>query len=121
MREAATTLDATIRTLQCPMKASFVALPGRSSPEGLPMRYLCLAQCDNEQVIRDALGVGESGELLFYPPKDNKVPVGWKYTIRFPIPKYEYTGNLVSKTCRRKGDQRDFTTSPFPRPDIVQH
>jgi len=121
MREAATTLDATIKALQCPMKASFVALPGRSSPEGRPMRHLCLAQCDNEAVIRDPLSVGESGELLFYPPMENKVPVGWKYTIRPPIPKNEYTGNLVSKTCRHKGDQREFVTSPFPRPDIVQH
>lgn len=83
------------------------------------MRHLCLAQCDNEVVIRDQLSVGESGELLFYPPMENKVPVGWKYTIRPPIPKNEYTGNLVSKTCRHKGDQRDFVTSPFPRPDIA--
>lgn len=100
MREAASSLDATIKTLQCSMQASFVALPGKKSPQGRPMRYLCLAQCDNEEVVRDALAVGESGELLFDPPKENKVSAGWKYTIRPPIPHYEYTGNIVFQVRR---------------------
>lgn len=120
MREAASTLDATIRTLQCPMQASFVALPGKTSAEGRPMRYLCFAQCDNEELIRDALAVGESGQLSFYPPKDNKIPVGWKYTIRPPLPKYEYTGNLIFQVRRPGNDERDIITSSKPQLEMHQ-
>lgn len=79
------------------------------------MRYLCLAQCDNEDIIRDALAVGESGELLFDPPKDDKVSAGWKYIIRPPIAGYDYTGNLVFQVRRPGNDERDIITSSKPQ------
>lgn len=107
MRDAAYTMEATKRALQCPMTASFVAMPGKTSPGGRPIRYLAFVQCDNEDIIRNASTVGESGELLFDAPKENAVPLDWKYTIRPPIALYTYPGNLVLQIRRRKGDKRD--------------
>ena len=119
MRDAAYTMEATKRALDSPMTAAFVAMPGKSSAGGRPLRYIAFVQCDNEDVIRDELTVGETGELLFDPPKENAVPIGWKYTIRPPVAMYSYPGNLVLQIHRRKGDERDLMTSPFSRPDIV--
>lgn len=80
------------------------------------MRYLAFVQRDNEEIIRDALTVGGSIEFLFDAPKENAVPVGWKYTIRPPVALYTYPGNRVIQICRRKGDERDLVVSSSPSP-----
>lgn len=69
-----------------------------SSPEGRPLRYLYLAQCDSEEIIRETLGIGEAGEMLFHPPKKGKVPVGWKYIIRPPLQATSTLGISIFKS-----------------------
>lgn len=44
------------------MTASFFALPGPLTPEGLPARYVAFLQCDDEELIRHVLAVGDTGK-----------------------------------------------------------
>ena len=102
------------------MTASFVILPGRRAVNDLPVHYLAFVQCDSEELIRQLYPVGESGTFCFDEPAPNLKPVGWQYTIKPPIPNFQYPGNLIFQLKRRRGDQRKVPVSPFPQPDMPQ-
>lgn len=115
MRDSTPQLKHALSSLETSMTASFVILPGCRTVDGLPTQYLAFAQCDSEEMIRQLYLVGESGTFCFDEPAPDLKPVGWQYTIKPPIPNFQYPGNLIFQLKRPRGDQRKVPVSPFPQ------
>lgn len=111
-------LEATVQTLTTPMDASFVALPDSEQIEGRYTLYLAFVQCVNDELLREVYNVGTTGIFSFEKPHPNCEPDGWKYTIKPPIPEYEYPGNLVFLIRRRKDDNREILDDHVPKPEM---
>ena len=82
--------------------------------EGLCREYIGFVLCEDEELIRNVLNVGDSGTLIFDPPQDDLVPPGWKYQVKPPIPGYQYPGNLVLQVRRPNGDTRVVPSQRVP-------
>jgi len=104
MRDAAYTMEATKRALRCLMTAAFVAMSGKISAEGRPIRYFAFAQCDSEAVIRDTLTIGGSGEFLFDASKGYAVrPQPFGTSTNFVLYKdMPSCGTLLTPWCQRR-------------------
>ena len=99
MRDAGHELRSVLKALDYPMSASFVVLPGsRKTDDGQPVDYLAFVQCENEELIRDIYPVSSTGVFVFEKPEQETQPSGWKYTIKSPLPLFEYQGHLVSRS-----------------------
>ena len=120
IRDSSVQLRRVLNSVDTPMMASFVILPGPSTENGQPIYYLAFVQCDSEDLVRDVYLVGESGTFCFQQPPRNLQPSGWQYTIKPPVPKYEYPGNLVMQITRARGDNRELAVSPEPEPLMKQ-
>lgn len=115
IREATSVFEATLKTLTASMDASFVALPDSEHAEGRYTLYLAFVQCGDDELLREVYDVGTTGILSFEEPYPNCEPNGWKYTIKPPIPEYEYPGNLVFLIRRRKDDNREIPDDHVPK------
>lgn len=115
IREATSVLEATVKTPTASMDASFVALPDSEHMEGRYTLYLAFVQCRDDELLREVYDVGTTGIFSFEKPFPNCQPNGWKYTIKPPIPEYEYLGNLVFLVRRRKGDNREILDDHVPK------
>ena len=120
MRDSSVQLKSVINSIDAPMRAAFVAMPGPKTDTGLPIYYLAFVQCDSAELIRDVYSVGESGTFCFEQPLHNAQPSGWQYTIKPPIPRYDYPGNLVMQITRAGDDYRELIVSPEPKPFMNQ-
>ena len=115
VRDFTPQLKHALSSLETSMTASFVILPGCRTVDGLSTQYLAFAQCDSEEMIRQLYLVGESGTFCFDEPAPDLKPVGWQYTIKPPIPNFQYPGNFIFQLKRPRGDQRKVPVSPFPQ------
>ena len=97
-----------------------MVVPGPRIEDGQPIRYLAFVECDKDNMMRDVYLVGESGTICFEQPQRDVQPSGWQYTIKPPIPRYAYLGNLVIQIKRVRGDNRKLTVSPQTQPFIPQ-
>ena len=70
-------------------------MPGPRIEGGQPIRYLAFVECNKDNMMRDVYLVGESGTICFEQPQRDDQLSGWQYTIKPPIPRYAYLGNLV--------------------------
>ena len=120
MRDSGVQLRAVLNSIDVPMMASFVTLPGPSTENGEPIYYLAFVQCDSDELIRDVYLVGESGVFCFEQPQRNVQPSGWHYVIKSPIGNYQYPGNLVMQINRPKGDNRTLAAGLIPEPLMPQ-
>ena len=118
MREAIHTFRYIEQALQSPLTACFVELQGQLTPEGLCAKYIAFVQCDDEELIRNVLTVGDTGRLIFEEMKNGIVQPGWKYTVKPPIPRYTYPGNLILQLRRPKGDTQEVNASKAPKADM---
>ena len=115
MRDSGIQLRSVLNSIDAPMMASFVVLPGPSTENGEPIYYLAFVQCDSEELIRDIYLVGESGTFCFEEPPKNTQPSGWHYVIKPPIGNYECPGNLLLQIKRQKGDSRTLEAGLVPK------
>ena len=118
MRDSAVQLRRVLNTIDAPMMAAFVVMPGPKTDTGLPIYYLAFVQCDSEELVRDVYLVGESGTFCFEQPPPKVQPSGWQYTIKPPVPSYTYPGNLVMQITRARGDNRELIVSAEPKPSM---
>ena len=119
MRDSTVQLQSTQNSINNPMSAAFVAIPGPRTETGQPIHYLAFVQCDREDLVRDIYLVGESGTFCFEQPEQGFQPTGWQYVIKPPIGNYEYPGNLVMQITRERGDSRVIPVEPLPEPRMA--
>ena len=121
MRDAGHELKSVLKGLEYAMSASFVVMPGsRQTDSGLPIDYLAFVQCESEELIRDIYPVSGTGVLCLEKPEPNTQPSGWNYTIRPPLPIFEYDGNLVFQIKRSANDDRIIPVSAKPHVGMTQ-
>ena len=95
MRDSTIQLRVLLNSVDNPMTAYFVVIPGPRTQARQPIHYRAFVQCDSEELIRDVYLVEESGTLCFEQPPDNAPqPSGWQYTIKPPVPRYENTQEI---------------------------
>ena len=121
MRDSGHELRSVLKALDYPMTASFVVLPGsRKTEDGLPIDHLAFVQCESEELIRDIDPVSGTGVFCFEQPEANSQPSGWVYTIKPPLPVFEYPGNLLFQIKRAFNDSRSLPVSPKPQVNMTQ-
>ena len=117
MRDVSQSLQYGQEAFDTSMRAWFMPMPNCPIVDGLPSQYIVFVQCDNQEHLREFYTDGDVGQLIFEVPEDKEhEPVGWKFTVRSPLPACETPGNLTLQVRRPKSDAFEMPAEFPPHP-----